>query len=204
MFSEESLASIVKVQISEVFVTFYIIGLTGRNAAGKGTVANLLKERSFAYHSLSDTLRSELRKRGVEESRDELIKIGNELRSSGGSGILADMMIENVITSANHIVDSIRNPFEADSLNRKYPNHEFYLISVDADPEIRFQRLKMRGRIGDSSTWEQFLHQEALEESDDPSKQQLLLTMKKADFSLDNSGTIEQLENQIDKMFEEL
>ena len=198
------MASIVKVRISEVFLAFYIIGLTGRNAAGKGTVANLLKERSFEYHSLSDTLRDELRKRGVEESRDELIRVGNELRSSGGSGILADLMIENVSTSANHIVDSIRNPSEADSLNRKYPNHEFYLISVDADPEIRFQRLKTRGRIGDSSTWEQFLHQEALEESDDPSKQQLLLTMKKADFSLDNSGTIEQLENQIDKIFEGL
>jgi len=28
--------------------------------------------------------------------------------------------------------------------------------------------------------------------------------MKKADFSLDNSGTIEQLENQIDKIFEGL
>ena len=187
------MASIVKVQISEVFLAFYIIGLTGRNAAGKGTVANLLKERSFEYHSLSDTLRSELRKRGVEESRDELIKIGNELRSSSGSGILADLMI-----------DAIRYPSESDSLNRKYTNHKFYLIAVDADPEIRFQRLKTRGRIGDSSTWEQFLHQEALEESDDPSKQQLLLTMKKADFSLDNSGTIEQLENQIDKIFEGL
>ena len=43
-----------------------------------------------------------------------------------------------------------------------------------------------------------------MEESDDASKQQLLLTMKKADFSLDNSGTIEQLENQIDKIFEGL
>ena len=185
-------------------MTFHIIGLTGRNAAGKGTVANLLKERSFAYHSLSDTLRDELKKREIEESRNELIKIGNELRSSGDPGVLADLMIESISTRGNHIVDSIRNPSEADSLNREYPAHEFYLISVDADPEIRFQRLKTRGRIGDSSTWEQFLHQEALEESDDPSKQQLLLTMKKADFSLDNSGTIQQLENQIDKIFEGL
>ena len=185
-------------------MTFYIIGLTGRNAAGKGTVANLLKRRSFTYHSLSDTLRDEIRKKGIEESRDELIRVGNELRLSGGPSVLADLMIKNISTNGNHIVDSIRNPSEADSLNRKYPNHVFYLISVDADSETRFQRLKKRDRIGDSSTWEQFLHQEALEESDDPSKQQLLLTMKKADFSLDNSGTIEQLENQIDKIFEGL
>jgi dephospho-CoA kinase len=178
--------------------------LTGRNAAGKGTIADLLKRRSFTYHSLSDTLRDEIRKKGIEESRDELIRVGNELRLSGGPSVLADLMIKNISTSGNHIVDSIRNPSEVDSLNRKYSNHEFYLISVDADSETRFQRLKKRGRIGDSNTWEQFLYQEALEESDDPSKQQLLLTMKKADFSLDNSGTIEQLENQIDKIFEGL
>ena len=184
---------------------FYIFGLTGRNAAGKGTVAELLKERSFEYHSLSDILRDELRKRGVEESRDELIKLGNELRSSGGSSILADLIIENISTNSNHIVDSIRNPSEVDSLNRKYLNHRFYLISVDADPRIRFQRLKKRGRIGDSSTWKQFHHQEVLEESsDDLNKQQLLSTVKKADFSLDNSGTIEHLENQIDKIFKRL
>ncbi len=186
-------------------MTFHIIGLTGRNAAGKGTVANLLKERSFEYHSLSDTLRDELKKREIEESRDELIRIGNELRSSGGPGVLANLMIESISTRGNHIVDSIRNPSEADSLNREYPAHEFYLISVDAEPKIRFQRLKRRGRAGDSSTWKQFLGQEALEESsNDPNRQQLLLTMKKADFHVDNSGTVEQLRNQIDKIFEEL
>ena len=184
---------------------FYIFGLTGRNAAGKGTVAELLKERSFEYHSLSDTLRDELRKRGVEESRDELIKVGNELRSSGGPSILADRIIEDISTNSNHIVDSIRNPSEVDSLNRKYINHEFYLISLDAEPRIRFQRLKKRGRVGDSRTWKQFHRQEVLEEnSDDPNKQQLLSTMTMANFSLDNSGTIEQLENQLEKIFERL
>ena len=186
-------------------MTFHIIGLTGRNAAGKGTVANLLTERSFEYHSLSDTLRNELKKREIEESREELIRIGNELRSSGGPGVLADMMIKNISIRGNHIIDSIRNPSEVDSLNRTYSVHEFCLISVDASPEIRFQRLKQRGRAGDSSTWKQFLDQEALEESSsDPNRQQLLLTMKMADFNVDNSGTVGQLRNQIDKILEDL
>ena len=34
-----------------------LIGLTGKYAAGKGTVAELLKEQGFAYHSCSDILR---------------------------------------------------------------------------------------------------------------------------------------------------
>ena len=53
----------------------YIIGLTGRNAAGKGTIADLLKKRKFIYHSLSDTLREELSHKSMEESRDNLILI---------------------------------------------------------------------------------------------------------------------------------
>ena len=181
-----------------------IIGLTGTNGAGKTVAAEHLQDRGFEYHSLSDEIRTELKAKDLQLTRENLIEAGNRLRADHGPAVLADRIKERLRPDRNYVVDSIRNPFEADSLNRKYPNHEFYLISVDANPEIRFQRLKMRGRIGDSSTWKQFLHQEALEESDDPSKQQLLLTMKKADFSLDNSGTIEKLENQIDKIFEEL
>ena len=41
-----------------------IIGLTGKNAAGKGEVARFLQDKGFYYHSLSDVLREELKKRG--------------------------------------------------------------------------------------------------------------------------------------------
>ena len=90
-------------------------------------------------------------------------------------------------------------------LAREYENHSFHLISVDAKPEIRFERLKKRARSGDSVTWDNFLAQEALEESsEDPNNQQLFLTMKKADFSIDNSGTLEDLERNIDNLLNNL
>ena len=184
---------------------YHIIGLTGLNASGKGTVAAILENRSFVYHSLSDTLRDELKKRRIDENREELTKLGNELRESRGPGVLADLMIDRIASTNNHIVDSIRNPFEVESLAREYEEHEFFLISVDAKPEIRFQRLIERSRSGDSTTWEQFLSQEALEESsDDPNKQQLFLTMAKADFSIDNSGTLKDLERNIDNILSRL
>ena len=199
------LASTVKAPTSEVFLPYHIIGLTGRNAAGKGTVAAMLQNRSFEYHSLSDTLRDEFKDRGIDESRKELTKLGNELRESRGPVVLADLMVASITSSTNHIVDSIRNPFEVESLTREYEKHKFYLISVDAKPEIRFQRLMERSRSGDSTTWEQFLSQEALEESsDDPNKQQLFLTMAKADFSIDNSGNLEDLERNIDNILDKL
>ena len=101
--------------------------------------------------------------------------------------------------------DSIRNPSEVKSLRRVYPNHKFVLISVDASPEIRYERLKSRNRLGDSYSWEIFLEQEKLEESSkDPNKQQLLATIGKADFNVDNSESIEQLENQIKVILKKL
>ena len=197
-FFEEYSENTEKERISEVFLSYHIIGLTGRNAAGKGAVADILKKHSFVYHSLSDTLREELKKKGKEESRTNLIQIGNDLRNSGGPSVLADLMIKNLISSESHIVDSIRNPSEVDSLNRKYDNHIFNLFLVDADQKIRFDRLKKRGRKGDSSSWEEFVHQESLEEkSDDPNKQQLLATISKADFVIDNSGSLADLEKNV-------
>ena len=186
-------------------MSYHIIGLTGRNAAGKGTVAYFLEKNSFVYHSLSDTLREELKRRNLEESRENLIQIGNDLRKNGGPGVLADLMIHSLLSLEDHIVDSIRNPSEVKSLRRVYPNHKFVLISVDASPEIRYERLKSRNRLGDSSSWEIFLEQEKLEESSkDPNKQQLLATISEAEFNVDNSGSIEQLENQIKAILKKL
>ena len=205
MFFEEFSENIEKARISEVILSYHIIGLTGRNAAGKGAVADILKKHSFVYHSLSDTLREELKKKGKKESRANLIQTGNDLRNSGGPSVLADLMIKNLISSKNHIVDSIRNPSEVDSLNRVYDNHVFNLFLVDADQEIRFDRLKNRGRTGDSSSWEEFVHQESLEEkSNDPNKQQLLATISKADFVIDNSGSLADLEKIVLKLLSSL
>jgi dephospho-CoA kinase len=184
---------------------YHIIGLTGRNASGKGTVASFLKEHSFTYHSLSDTLRNELKRKELDETRENLINIGNSLRESGGPGVLADLMIPNIQTLENHIVDSIRNPLEVKSLQRNYDNHKFILIAVDAKPEVRYHRLKQRNRAGDSSSWEEFLSQEKLEESSsDPNKQQLLATINEANFHIDNSGSLSDLRNEINNIIDNL
>ena len=79
------------------------------------------------------------------------------------------------------------------------------MIAVDAKPEIRFERLSERNRKGDSSSWEQFLAQEQLEESsDNPNKQQLLATINEADYVLDNSGNLEDLEHNLQKILDNL
>ena len=186
-------------------MTSIVFGLTGKNASGKGTVADILRQNEFTYHSLSDALRDELNLLGKEETRENLIEIGNKLREEGGPGVLADKLVSKLDTAENHIVDSIRNPSEVNSLKQKSSLCKFFLISVNADARLRYDRLCTRGRIGDSDSWEKFVEQERQEDtSDDPNKQQLSKTMSMADYIIDNSGTLDELEEQVKKIISNL
>jgi|TARA_Y100000994_G_scaffold224398_1_gene206037 dephospho-CoA kinase len=192
-------------QISEDILKSIVFGLTGKNASGKGTVAEILKKKNFTYHSLSDSLRDELKSLKKEETRENLIDIGNELREKGGPGVLADKLMPKLNSENNHIVDSIRNPLEVISLRKETLLRRFFLISVDANSKLRYDRLCSRGRIGDTDSWEKFVEQEKKEENnDDPNKQQLSRTMEMADYSIDNSGTLEELEAQVNRIISSL
>ena len=192
-------------QISEDILKSIVLGLTGKNASGKGTVAEILKKKNFTYHSLSDSLRDELKTLKKEETRENLIDIGNKLRVKGGPGVLADKLMPKLNTENNHIVDSIRNPLEVISLRKETLLRRFFLISVDANSKLRYDRLCSRGRIGDTDSWEKFVEQEKKEENnDDPNKQQLSRTMEMADYSIDNSGTLEELEAQVNRIISSL
>ena len=181
-----------------------IIGLTGKFAAGKGTVADVLGREGYSYHSLSDVLRDELAERGIDESRDALRVIGNELRRAGGPGVLAARVLARIEArgEARALVDSIRNPAEVEVLRRRA---DFVMVGVDADPRIRFERLRARDRQGDPETWEDFVELEARETvSDDPATQQLRKTFELADVVVANDGTIEALRLEVSELLRRL
>ena len=136
-----------------------IIGLTGKNAAGKGELANYLKNKGFIYFSLSDALRDEATKQDLDHSRDNLIKLGTEMRVKFGKGILAVRINEKIseLSGKDIVVDSIRHPGEIEELKK---NDGFILIGVHTDAKIRFERLVKRGRVGDTQTFEEFLEHE--------------------------------------------
>lgn len=172
-----------------------IIGLTGRNAAGKGEVANILRENGFIYHSLSDTLREELKRRKQEPTRDNLIALGNELRNNLGAGALAEMTLSKLDSDKNYVIDSIRNPEEVKVLRRI---KRFKLLHVTSLPEIRFERIKSRSRAGDPQTIEEFKTLEKKEaSSNDPKAQQLNQTAELSDLELENNGDLEELKGRV-------
>ncbi len=172
-----------------------IIGLTGKNGSGKGEVAKFLISSGFIYHSLSDALRSEIRKQGLDITRERLIEYGNRLRTEGGPSVLADKILALLDPEKNYVIDSIRNPSEVKSLKRR---SDFILLNISAPQEIRFERIKNRSRESDPVTLKEFIRIEKLEEeSSDPNKQQMNQTIALADQEVVNDTTLEALHEKV-------
>jgi len=174
-----------------------LIGLTGRNAAGKGEVARYLEKKSFYYYSLSDVIREEIRSRHLEPSRDLLIQIGNELRQKYGANVLAERILAKIEDDKHYIIDSIRNPSEVDAFRAA---KHFKLIRVEAPSEVRFQRILTRHRESDPQTLEEFMALELREAEGDDTSQNLVKVELMADHTLMNDGTLEKLYPQIDQL----
>ena len=179
-----------------------IIGLTGRNAAGKTTAGEALGARGFSYLSLSDVIREEAKRRGLEPLRENLTALGNELREKHGPGALAELTVARMQPDRNYAVDSIRHPAEVMALKKA---GSFSLFHVFAPLEARFARSMQRGRAGDAQTLTDFIRQEEREfASSNAASQQLLETERLADRRIDNDGTLEDFIARLESTLREL
>jgi dCMP deaminase len=180
------------------------VGVAGLNAAGKGEVVRLLERRGFYPVSLSDVIREDLAREGLEPTREHMIERGRVLRERFGPAVLAERVQRNLPADRNHVIDSIRHPAEVDALRS---GGGFLLVWVDASPEMRFERASARGRGGDAQTFDAFVAVQARElGSADPAAQQLLAVKALADETLSNDGSLQELEAQLgevlrDKLF---
>ena len=192
-----------------------IIGLTGTNAAGKGETAKILQKLGYKYFSLSDMIREEAAARNEEPNRENLIRIGNEFRIKFGEGIWAKNLAEKLKHEEHEkiVVDSIRHPLEVKELkkiedknkdtkdeNNNNSTKKFVLFSIDAALELRFQRALKRARPGDpknAADFEDFKKKEELEKTSAKNVQQLTETMRLADYTIINKGTLKELENKV-------
>ena len=175
-----------------------LIGLTGRNAGGKGEVAAQLKERGFECHSLSDIIRDEVRSRGIEPGRENLIETGNDLRRRFGPSVLAERTLRKLDIEHNYAIDSIRNPAEVETLTQS--GHHFRLVRVDAAPEARFDRIRKRGRESDPTSFDAFNDLDEREAVGDEHSQNLAAVEELADHTILNDGTLDELRARVDEL----
>lgn len=179
-----------------------IVGLTGRNGAGKGTVAAWFADRGFECTSLSDAIRDDMRARGTPITRDNLIAAGRRLRREGGPGVLAEKILARIAPEADFVVDSVRNPAEVEVLRGRAG---FVFIEVTASEATRYARMVTRARGGDAGSFEEFRRQEAAElNSTDSAAQRLVATAALADVRVSNEGDLAALHAALAVRFPEI
>jgi len=177
-----------------------IVGLIGPNASGKGEIAQIFKEKKFKYYSLSDIIREECKAKGKEETRENLQKIGNQLRKRYSPRFLAKKINEKIEEDMkkgqkDFVVDSIRNVKEVAELQK---NKDFYLLGIDAPVEDRFLRAKQRGRNENAETLDEFVEMENKEKGNNPLDQQIDKVYKLSDKFVYNDGTLGDLKERIE------
>lgn len=170
-----------------------IVGLTGKNASGKGEASEILKRHGYRYRSLSDVVREEARLKNLPPSRENLIELATKLRRKNGPGVLAARTIP-LLQAGNHVIDSIRHPEEIHILRNA---GHFILIGTDAPIELRFARARKRGRDESAGTLEEFRAVEDRERTEEPLAQQLDVSLSMADHVLMNDQGLGELEEEL-------
>ena len=183
----------------------HIIGITGTLGAGKGTLVEYLKTKGFHHVAVSDTfLANEALRRGLTADRITRRNIANEYRAKGPTKLMeavyetARPFIENkekIVIEPQHT--------EAEVLFIKAKGG--IVFAIDADLEIRYERIKKRGGSKDNVSFEEFKEEQKREmRSSDPNKNNLGDAILCADIKLINNKSLEDLHVQIDNALKHL
>ncbi|MDQ3099125.1 MAG: AAA family ATPase [bacterium] len=184
-----------------------VICPVGLNGSGKGNVCRILVENhGFIFLSTSDVIRSVVKEHGLECTRTNMGQVANLTRTEHGKEYFASYLSATMDISAHsYVVDGCRQVEEIEFLKNKYPGL-VYVVKVFCDPRVRFDRMKVRNRTGDPSTFEEFLNADEIELGNVIA----VNTMNyKACFELamqqvDNSGSVGELERNVEALLAEL
>lgn len=181
-----------------------IIGITGTLGAGKGTIVDYLREHyGYKHYSVRQYLIEEATRRGMELNRDTFVVVANDLRAQHSPSYITDQLyLQAAENGENAIIESVRTPGEVLSLRQ---HEHFLLFGVDADPEIRYQRIVGRASETDQVSYETFLSNEQREmSSTDPNHQNIGRCMQMADHVFMNNGDFEDLYRQVEDFLQSL
>ncbi|GEM_PF-385631 len=185
-----------------------IIGVVGKIAAGKTTIAKFLEKKGFCRISCSDPLIDLLTHNvdaysripelppKAEPAREKLIEYGRYLKETYGEDILIRLALDKMRHCKNVVIDGVRSKGEIEAIKQRGG----VIIYVEAKPELRYERLVKRKAEKDRAinSFEDFKRMDNEEE-------RLYHTSKLkdlADFVIVNEGTLEDLRREVEKILE--
>ena len=181
-----------------------IIGITGTDGAGKGTVVDyLVGKHGFTHYSSRDFIMEEVTRLNLPTDRNQLRLTANVLREQFGNEVIVRKAYERAAAENKDtvVIESIRAMAEVEYLK----SNGGILLAVDADPAVRYARVQGRRSETDKVTYEQFLAHEALENNDpNPHGMQKAKVMAAADYTIKNSSDKKILAREVEKFIQSL
>ncbi len=178
----------------------YVIGIVGGPGTGKDTIAKLLPDivnESVEILSFSRLIIDEYCKPlGIEPTHTNLQFIGNAIRPEW----IHERIYQKIEKSSAKyfVIPSIRR--EGDFLFvRSFPKH--LLIAVETESKVAYERMIKRNEKPneDKLTWEEYLVLCSA-----PIDQEVPKLRKQADATIENSGTVEELQEKLKQIFAEI
>jgi len=139
-----------------------VMGISGLPGSGKSLVSDIATERGAIIVSMGDIIREEAKKRG-ENTKET----AQNLRAEHGQYIVSELTIKKIKQLQSEgvenaiIVEGIRSPHEVDMFKENFDN--FIILSIFANPTLRFKRLKNRMREDDSQEYSEFQKRDQME-----------------------------------------
>ncbi|MDO5810605.1 nucleoside monophosphate kinase [uncultured Methanobrevibacter sp.] len=139
-----------------------VMGISGLPGSGKSLVSDLATEKGAIIVSMGDIIREEAKKRG-ESTKDT----ARNLRAEHGEYIVSELTIKKIKKLQDEgnentiIVEGIRSPQEVNMFKENFEN--FIILSIFANPTLRFERLQKRMREDDSKDYNEFLKRDQME-----------------------------------------
>ncbi|MGN0176538.1 MAG: nucleoside monophosphate kinase [Methanobrevibacter sp.] len=139
-----------------------VMGISGLPGSGKSLVSEIAIKRGAIIVSMGDIIREEAKKRG-ESSKET----AQNLRAEFGQYIVSELTIKKIKKlqeeepESKIIVEGIRSPHEVNMFKENFKN--FIILSIFANPTLRFERLKNRMREDDSTDYTEFKARDQME-----------------------------------------
>jgi dephospho-CoA kinase len=174
-----------------------IIAFVGMPASGKGEAAEVASDMGYPVVNMGNVIREEVERLGLEPTDENLGGTGTRLRQEEGLSAIASRCVPKLraFDADTAVVDGVRNIEEVHLFKEEFED-DFLLINIDSSTKIRLQRIQMRGRSDD-----RLMNAEALRIRDERELGWGMgESIKNADMTIDNNGSLEEFRDKISKV----
>ena len=186
-----------------------VVCITGYPCSGKSTLAGMLGDDGFAVVELGDLVRERMKTDPAAlKFAGDIRGFSGMIREVYGRDVVAVWAVEKIkkLAAEKVVITGLRTAEELARIKAAFPNA--LLISVNAPEHVRFQRMLSRGRRGDPRSYEDFLKRDEKEREGllaaGEETEGLDTMISKADYHIENTGTLSDLKKAAYKILESL